>query len=195
MIGALLAIAVTLPFWVVIALVVKVTSEGPVFFRQPRVGRGGKEFSIIKFRTMTTVAEEIIEDDDEIESETSDAPLHKSRGKARFANRPTKVGAVLRRYGIDEIPQFLNVLRGDMSIVGPRPFIPEESSQLEGWSARRFEVRPGITGLWQVSGRNELSEDELRQLDYLYVASWSFTWDLRIMVETPKVMVRGLGAY
>ena len=194
-IGALLAIAVTLPFWVVIALVVKVTSEGPVFFRQPRVGRGGKEFSIIKFRTMTTVAEEIFEDDDEIESETSDAPLHKSRGKARFANRPTKVGAVLRRYGIDEIPQFLNVLRGDMSIVGPRPFIPEESSQLEGWSARRFEVRPGITGLWQVSGRNELSEDELRQLDYLYVASWSFTWDLRIMVETPKVMVRGLGAY
>jgi exopolysaccharide biosynthesis polyprenyl glycosylphosphotransferase len=196
-VGALLAITVSLPFWFVIALVIKLTSEGPVFFRQPRIGRGGKEFSIVKFRTMTTVPEEIIDDEVEVEVESGsrETPLHKSRGKARFANRPTKVGAVLRRYGVDEIPQFLNVLRGDMSIVGPRPFIPEESSQLEGWSARRFEVRPGITGLWQVSGRNELSDDELRQLDFLYVASWSFTWDLRIMMETPKVMVRGLGAY
>ena len=102
---------------------------------------------------------------------------------------------MLRKYGIDEIPQFLNVLRGDMSIVGPRPFIPSESDALEGWSARRFEVRPGITGLWQVSGRNELSAEDLRQLDYLYVVSWSFIWDLRIMTETPRVMVKGLGSY
>ena len=195
-IGAVLAIAITLPAWIVLAVLIKATSEGPVFFRQPRIGRRGREFSIIKFRTMTTVPDEVEVLDHDVESEASaELPLHLSRGKARLAYRPTRVGAVLRKYGIDEIPQFLNVLRGDMSIVGPRPFIPSESDGLEGWSARRFEVRPGITGLWQVSGRNELSAEDLRQLDYLYVASWSFVWDLRIMAETPTVMVKGLGSY
>ena len=195
-IGAVLAIAITLPAWIVLAVLIKATSEGPVFFRQPRIGRRGREFSIIKFRTMTTVPDEVEVLDHDVESEASaELPLHLSRGKARLAYRPTRVGAVLRKYGIDEIPQVLNVLRGDMSIVGPRPFIPSESDGLEGWSARRFEVRPGITGLWQVSGRNELSAEDLRQLDYLYVASWSFVWDLRIMAETPTVMVKGLGSY
>jgi exopolysaccharide biosynthesis polyprenyl glycosylphosphotransferase len=196
-IGAVLAIAVTLPFWIILAIIIKVTSEGPVFFRQPRIGRGGREFSIIKFRTMTTVEEDgnDLADLTAMAEGSSELPLHVSRGKANLANRPTRVGAVLRKYGVDEIPQFLNVLRGDMSIVGPRPFVPSESDALEGWSARRFEVRPGITGLWQVSGRNELSAEDLRQLDYLYVVSWSFVWDLRIMAETPTVMVKGLGSY
>ena len=195
-VGAVLAIAATLPVWIILAIVIKATSEGPVFFRQPRIGRAGRVFSIIKFRTMTTVPEEDAGAEDQAGlEEPSELPLHVSRGKAKLANRPTRVGAVLRKYGIDEIPQFLNVLRGDMSIVGPRPFVPSESDPLEGWSARRFEVRPGITGLWQVSGRNELSAEDLRQLDYLYVASWSFVWDLRIMAETPTVMVKGLGSY
>ena len=201
-IGALAAIIVTLPFWAVIAVLIKATSEGPVFFRQPRVGRSGREFSIVKFRTMTTIDEDAEPEEEEeeevqadLELSSGDVPLHISRGKAKLANRPTRVGAVLRKFGIDEIPQFINVLRGDMSIVGPRPFIPSESDELEGWSARRFDVRPGITGLWQVSGRNELSAEDLRQLDYLYVVSWSFIWDLRIMAETPTVMVKGLGSY
>jgi lipopolysaccharide/colanic/teichoic acid biosynthesis glycosyltransferase len=101
----------------------------------------------------------------------------------------------LRRSGIDEIPQFLNVLVGSMSVVGPRPFITAESEQHSKWSERRFEVRPGITGLWQVSGRNNLTEDELRQLDYLYVNAWSLWWDIKICFDTPRAMVRGLGAY
>ena len=124
----------------------------------------------------------------------TDGPLHELRGKAALTNRITRFGAILRKTGIDEIPQFVNVFKGDMSVVGPRPFIPEES-QVEGWATRRFEVRPGITGLWQVSGRNDLSRTDLIQLDYLYVSSWSLLWDLKIMFETPKTMMRGTGAY
>ena len=100
----------------------------------------------------------------------------------------------MRKTSIDEIPQFINVFRGDMSVVGPRPFIPEESG-IDGWGTRRFDVRPGITGLWQVSGRNDLSRHDLLHLDYLYVASWSMWWDLKIMWETPKTMAKGKGAY
>ena len=195
-IGGAAALLVTLPFWIIIAMLIKLTSEGPVFFRQERVGRGGRKFSIVKFRTMTVSVDEDPPEgglpDNEHPLET---PLHVSRNKATLVHRSTRVGAVLRKYGIDEIPQFLNVLRGDMSLVGPRPFISSESDELEGWTARRFEVRPGITGLWQVSGRNELSADDLRQLDYLYVTSWSYVWDLRIMSETPGVMAKGLGSY
>lgn len=191
-IGASLALLVTLPFWIPIAIGIKLTSTGPVFFRQPRLGRGRREFTIVKFRTLIPLVEE-----EHATGEIADdsIPLYRLRDKARTASRETPFGNWLRRFGIDEIPQFINVLLGDMSIVGPRPFIPSESDGHDGWSARRFEVRPGITGLWQVSGRNELTADELRQLDYLYVTSWSVFWDLRIMVETPKVMVRGLGAY
>ena len=116
------------------------------------------------------------------------------RKKLDEGDRITRIGRLLRKSGLDELPQLFNVLRGDMSIVGPRPFVPNESF-LEGWSARRFEVRPGITGLWQVSGRNQLSTDDLRQLDYLYVASWSFWWDLKILFDTPRTMVHGFGAY
>ena len=121
-------------------------------------------------------------------------PLFELRKKLDEGDRITKIGRLLRKSGLDELPQFFNVLRGDMSIVGPRPFVPNESF-LEGWPARRFEVRPGITGLWQVSGRNQLSTDDLRQLDYLYVASWSFWWDLKILFDTPRTMVHGFGAY
>ena len=101
----------------------------------------------------------------------------------------------MRMSGLDEIPQFLNVLLGDMSLVGPRPFTEYESDTVVGWQARRFELRPGITGLWQVSGRNDLSLDDLRRLDYLYVASWSLWWDVKIVWDTPRAMVRGFGAY
>jgi lipopolysaccharide/colanic/teichoic acid biosynthesis glycosyltransferase len=116
------------------------------------------------------------------------------RHKLDESARITRFGALLRRTGIDEIPQFISVFKGDMSVVGPRPFIPSESN-VEGWATRRFEVRPGITGLWQVSGRNDLTRNDLVQLDYLYVASWSLWWDLKIMFETPKTMARGIGSY
>jgi lipopolysaccharide/colanic/teichoic acid biosynthesis glycosyltransferase len=106
-----------------------------------------------------------------------------------------RVGRFLRRTSLDEIPQLFNVLRGDMALVGPRPFVLEESERIDGWAARRFEVRPGLTGLWQVSGRSNLNFDELRRLDYLYVASWSLKWDLRIIWHTPACVLQSRGAY
>ena len=105
------------------------------------------------------------------------------------------MGKTLRKSRLDELPQLINVLKGDMSIVGPRPFVPHESTDLDGWAASRFAVRPGITGLWQVSGSNDLSTEDLHQLDHLYVSSWSFWWDLKIMLDTPKTMLHGIGAY
>jgi lipopolysaccharide/colanic/teichoic acid biosynthesis glycosyltransferase len=137
---------------------------------------------------------ETLQMEDDVEAEDHTRPLHEVRRKSDELTRITRFGAFLRKSGIDEIPQFINVFKGDMSVVGPRPFIPEES-QVDGWATRRFDVRPGITGLWQVSGRNDLSRNDLVQLDYLYVASWSLWWDLKIMWETPKTMARGTGAY
>ena len=118
-----------------------------------------------------------------------------SRGKLQETSRRTKVGGFIRKIGVDEIPQFINVLTGSMSIVGPRPFIVSESDIKDPFYARRFDVRPGITGLWQVSGRNNLTAEELRQLDYLYVSAWSMWWDIKICFDTPRAMLRGLGAY
>ena len=192
---SVVALIVTAPLCLIFSLAIKLSSPGPLFFTQARLGRRRRAFNILKFRTMTVEDEatEAVEDDPC--DFHADTPLHERRHKERIEPRITKVGRFLRRTSLDELPQFLNVLKGEMSVVGPRPFINAESEDLDGWSARRFEVRPGITGLWQVSGRNELSADELRQLDYLYVTSWSIAWDLRIMLETPSAMVRGLGAY
>ncbi len=185
---------VTSPVLLAVAVGVKLSSPGPVFFHQIRLGRDAQPFTVIKFRSMTveTSAGRAGEADDG--TGDADLPLHELRKKQDETCRITRFGAFLRRTGIDEIPQFINVLKGNMSVVGPRPFIPSESN-VEGWATRRFEVRPGITGLWQVSGRNDLTRSDLVQLDYLYVASWSLWWDLKIMFETPKTMARGTGAY
>lgn len=182
------------PVALVLAILVKLSSPGPVLFRQERVGRGRRPFTILKFRTMAEIeAKGSSEEDDEAHDVS--APLHELRNKAVEASRITRVGGIMRRTGLDEIPQFLNVLRGDMSLVGPRPFEERESETTGGWQARRFEFRPGITGLWQVSGRNDLGMDDLRRLDYLYVASWSLWWDIKIVWDTPRAMVKGFGAY
>ncbi|HEY5383642.1 MAG TPA: sugar transferase [Acidimicrobiales bacterium] len=192
----------TSPLLLVVAIGVKLSSPGPVFFHQVRLGRDTEPFTVTKFRSMTTDTEpapasedtDIDIDADADADADADRPLHEVRHKLDESARITRFGAFLRRTGIDEIPQFISVFKGDMSVVGPRPFIPSESN-VEGWATRRFEVRPGITGLWQVSGRNDLTRNDLVQLDYLYVASWSLWWDLKIMVETPKTMARGIGAY
>jgi exopolysaccharide biosynthesis polyprenyl glycosylphosphotransferase len=184
----------TAPLLLVVAIGVKLSSPGPVFFRQTRLGRDRVPFTITKFRTMTVASEAAPTGSMGPEAEEEERPLHEVRGKLDEQSRITRLGAFLRRAGIDEIPQFINVFRGDMSVVGPRPFIPAESG-VPGWGTRRFDVRPGITGLWQVSGRNDLSRSDLVQLDYVYVASWSLWWDLKIMWETPMTMARGSGAY
>jgi exopolysaccharide biosynthesis polyprenyl glycosylphosphotransferase len=177
------------PMMVATAIAVKLTSSGPVFFRQDRIGYKGKTFRIIKFRTMQEGAEEIkidLRDNNEV-----DGPLFKLHHDPRV----TSIGRFLRAYSLDEVPQLFNVLVGHMSLVGPRPFVPDESAGIDGWAARRFEVRPGMTGLWQVSGRSDLPFEELRQLDYAYVASWSLGWDIKILWHTPGTVFAHRGAY
>ena len=182
------------PLLLAVAVGVKLSSPGPVFFRQTRLGRHTLPFTVTKFRTMTVGGEAASAGEAAPEVDDPDRPLHELRNKKDETSRITPLGAFLRRTGIDEIPQFINVFKGDMSVVGPRPFVPSESD-IDGWGSCRFEVRPGITGLWQVSGRNDLTRSDLVQLDYLYVSSQSLWWDLKIIFETPMTMVRGTGAY
>ncbi len=187
-------LVVTSPLLLAVAVWVKLSSPGPVFFRQTRLGLHALPFTVTKFRTMTVGSEAVSAGEAAPEMDDPDRPLHELRNKKDETSRITRFGAFLRRTGIDEIPQFINVFRGDMSVVGPRPFIPSESD-IDGWGSCRFDVRPGITGLWQVSGRNDLTRSDLVQLDYLYVSSQSLWWDLKIIFETPMTMVRGTGAY
>ena len=191
--GSLLLLVIS-PVALILSVLIRLSSPGPVLFRQERVGQGRHLFTIYKFRSMA-VRESTQTDEAEIGAQHASIPLHELRNKAVEAERVTRIGGFMRRTGLDEIPQFLNVIRGNMSLVGPRPFTECQSESFTGWQARRFELRPGITGLWQVSGRNDLSMDDLRRLDYLYVASWSLWWDVKIVWDTPRAMVRGFGAY
>jgi exopolysaccharide biosynthesis polyprenyl glycosylphosphotransferase len=185
--GAMLL--VTLPMWVVISLAIKLTSRGPIFFRQVRAGRDGQAFVIYKFRTMVTGAHEMLAD--LTEQNESDGPLFKIRDDPRV----TKVGSILRSYSLDEIPQVLNVLKGDMSIVGPRPALFSEMTSWSSEQHNRLRVKPGITGMWQVSGRSDLSFADYVRLDLYYVDNWSLASDLAILAKTiPTVMWRR-GAY
>lgn len=183
---ALVPIALITP---IVALLITVDSPGGVFFRQRRVGQDGREFDMVKFRTMRATAEQelavLAQDND------GAGPLFKLRHDPRV----TRVGAVLRKYSLDELPQFWNVLRGDMSVVGPRPPLPSEVGAYDGPVFRRLYIKPGITGLWQVSGRSDLSWEESVRLDLHYVENWSVMTDLMIIVRTAKVMLRGTGAY
>lgn len=183
---ALLAIAVlALP----IAIAIRLDSPGPVLFRQQRVGRDGRTFGMLKFRTMRIDAEQQLE---ALRAQNEGAgPLFKLRSDPRV----TRVGAVLRKYSLDELPQFWNALKGDMSVVGPRPPLPGEVTAYDGTVMRRLYLKPGITGLWQISGRSDLSWDESVRLDLRYVENWSVMQDLMIMVKTARVMVRPAGAY
>ena len=177
------------PLWLAIAFVIRASSPGPVLFRQQRRGRDGRPFSIYKFRTMRVGADD--EKRDMMDANEVDGPLFKIKDDPRVFG----IGRFLRATSLDEAPQLINVLKGDMSLVGPRPFVVSEADMIDGWAARRFDVRPGMTGLWQVSGRNDLPYEELRRLDYTYVASWSLWWDLRIILQTPACLLRRRGAY
>ncbi|HWP58560.1 MAG TPA: undecaprenyl-phosphate glucose phosphotransferase [Candidatus Acidoferrales bacterium] len=173
------ALVLLSPVMALIALLVKCTSPGPVFFRQERMGLDGRRFEMLKFRTMVEGAER----------ETG--PVWATADDARV----TSVGRWLRRTSLDELPQLWNVLKGEMSLVGPRPPLPREVEQYEPWHYRRLEVSPGITGLWQVSGRSELSFDEMVMLDLYYIENWSLGLDLRILLRTIPAVFRGRGAY
>jgi exopolysaccharide biosynthesis polyprenyl glycosylphosphotransferase len=178
------------PLLVATAIAIKLDSPGPVLFKQLRNGRGGSRFKILKFRTMVEDAESKRFDLAHL-NELGDGPLFKIKSDPRI----TRVGGFLRKYSIDELPQLWNVLRGQMSLVGPRPFVVHEADQITGWAGRRLDTTPGITGLWQVLGRNDIPFDEMVKLDYIYVTNWSLWWDIKILCRTIPVVLARNGAY
>jgi exopolysaccharide biosynthesis polyprenyl glycosylphosphotransferase len=186
--GGLLLLA-TAPLLALLAVAVRADSPGPVLFRQTRVGIDGRRFTMLKFRSMVRDAEE--RRDDLLDLDEGNGVLFKVRRDPRV----TRVGSLLRRFSLDELPQLINVLRGDMSLVGPRPPLPEEVAEYDGDAVRRLRVRPGMTGLWQVSGRSDLSWEESLRLDLRYVDNWSMALDLSILWRTWRAVVRGAGAY
>jgi exopolysaccharide biosynthesis polyprenyl glycosylphosphotransferase len=184
--SALIALA---PLFAAIAVAIKAADRGPVFFRQTRVGKGGRVFSVYKFRTMVVDAEQ---------RKALLAARNEGAGvlfKIRHDPRVTRPGSWLRRSSLDELPQLLNVLIGDMSLVGPRPALPEEAARYGDHMRRRLVVKPGITGLWQVSGRSDLPWEEAERLDLRYVENWSFALDLQVLWKTGSAVIHGSGAY
>lgn len=186
---ALVACIVLSPVFAVIAVAIKATSRGPVLFRQTRVARKGEEFSMLKFRSMVDGAEDML--DDLTDHNQHDGVLFKIREDPRI----TRVGHFLRKFSLDELPQFWNVVRGDMALVGPRPPLPTEVQRYQSATRRRLMVKPGITGLWQVSGRSDLSWEETVRLDLYYVENWSPLLDAIILAKTVKAVLAGRGAY
>jgi lipopolysaccharide/colanic/teichoic acid biosynthesis glycosyltransferase len=186
------------PLFAVIAVAIRLDTGGPVFFRQSRLGLGLSEFAIYKFRTMhagisTAPHREYVIGLIRADS-SARPPANEGLYKLESDPRVTRVGRVLRRFSLDELPQLWNVLRGDMSVVGPRPALPYEVEQYPTHWYERFSVRPGITGLWQVSGRNQLTFDQMVDLDLDYARRRSFWLNLRILAKTPWVMAHGKGA-
>ena len=191
LVASALGLLALTPLLAGIALAIRLDSPGPIFFRQRRHGRGGTEFEIVKFRTMVADAER---------QRMAMAHLNEMEGAGplfKMANDPrvTRVGAFLRKTSLDELPQLWNVLRGEMSLVGPRPFVIHESEQITGWAGRRLDTTPGITGLWQVLGRNDIPFDEMVKLDYVYVTNWSLWWDIKILLRTIPTVLGRKGAY
>lgn len=187
---ALGALALLSPVIVVTSLAVRLTSPGPVVFRQVRVGRGGREFVMLKFRTMYRDAEARRAELEALNQHDSGVLF-----KIKHDPRVTPVGYWLRKFSLDELPQLVNVLKGEMSLVGPRPPLPREVENFHLDAHRRFRVRPGLTGLWQVSGRSDLDPDRSVHLDTHYVEQWSPVMDAKILVRTPGVVLSGKGAY
>jgi exopolysaccharide biosynthesis polyprenyl glycosylphosphotransferase len=183
------ALVMLAPLMTILASAVWLHDRGPALFTQVRVGKDGHAFRIYKFRTMVVDAEQ--RRMELLDSNDSDGVLFKLRRDPRV----TPVGARLRRWSIDELPQLFNVFLGHMSLVGPRPALPDEADKYAEHVRRRLVVKPGLTGLWQVSGRSDLSWEESVRLDLRYVENWSFALDLQIMWKTISVLVRGSGAY
>ena len=187
---SLVALVGTAIITIPVAIAIKVTDRGPIFYTQTRVGRRGKPFRMIKFRSMVVNA-------DKMKAELAEETGQKGRFIFKMKDDPrvTKVGKFIRKFSIDEFPQFLNVLKGDMSVVGPRPPLPEEVAQYNQTYATRMLVKPGITGPWQVSGRSNLSKEESESLDVSYVQSWSVLGDIVLLFRTVGAVITHKGAY
>jgi len=180
------------PFMLFAAWRIRRDSRGPILFRQERMGSGGTRFEILKFRTM-------VADADQRKHEVAHLNKHSEGGSQMFkiANDPrvTRFGQFLRRWSLDELPQLLNVLHGEMSLVGPRPLILDEDENVVGRNRHRLDLLPGITGLWQVLGRSDIPFSEMVTIDYIYVMNWSLWGDVKLLVRTVPVVLRGRGAY
>ena len=176
-------LVLTSPLMALCALAVRASGSRSVLYRGDRVGRGGAIFTMVKFRTLKPQAEARI------------GPFYGEELTRLTEGEQTRVGGLLRASKLDELPQLWNVLRGEMSLVGPRPFVVHESEQITGWASRRLETTPGITGLWQILGRNDIPFEEMVKLDYVYVTNWSLWWDIKILVQTLPVVLARRGAY
>jgi exopolysaccharide biosynthesis polyprenyl glycosylphosphotransferase len=201
-VGAALFVAIIgFPFFLAVALLIKLTSRGPVFYSQKRIGEHGEVFTLFKFRTMRQNSDDSIHREftrSFIEGRMPNSSLdEKTPSVYKLTNDPrvTSVGNFLRKTSLDELPQFINILRGEMTIVGPRPPLQYELEHYEEWHKLRLEVRPGLTGLWQVSGRSSVPFDEMVKLDLYYIEHWSLLLDFKIMLRTIPVMLFGSGGY
>jgi lipopolysaccharide/colanic/teichoic acid biosynthesis glycosyltransferase len=187
--GAALGLAVLMPVMLMVALAIACSSPGAPLFRQRRAGRGGREFRMWKFRTMVVGAERLRP---LLIGESRDADWLDLESDPRI----TRLGRLLRRTSLDELPQLVNVLLGDMSLVGPRPLVSAEAAALTaGWHARRADLRPGLTGPWQIAGRSNIPFHEMIRFDYQYVAGWSLARDIEILLATVPAVISGRGAY
>lgn len=192
--GSAAALMLLSPFFFAVALLVKLSSKGPILFKQDRLGQFGKTFTFLKFRSMYAnndrkihqeFMKRVIKGDHDGSAEGGEKPVYKMTNDPRI----TRIGAILRKTSLDELPQFINVLRGDMSLVGPRPPIAYECHEYDIWHRRRvLEVKPGITGLWQVRGRSRVRFDDMVRLDLQYVRTWSLWLDLQILAQTPRAL-------
>lgn len=198
---SLLVFVLGFPFFLAIALLIKVTSRGPIFFRQRRIGENGRSFVMYKFRTMRDGIDDSAHREftqDFIKGISSFSTLDDSGAKIyKLTNdsRITGVGSFLRKVSLDELPQFINILRGEMAIVGPRPPLPYEYDCYEEWHKQRVKVKPGLTGLWQVQGRSSVPFEQMVRLDIHYIENWSLLMDLKIMLWTIPVMLAGTGGH
>ncbi len=198
---SLFVIVFGFPFYMLIAALIKLTSEGPVLFVQDRVGKDERPFKFYKFRTMTAGNNDNAHRDFAKDFINGDSKGQRNDGngqrvfKITSDPRVTSIGKFLRRTSLDELPQFINVFRGEMTLVGPRPPLGYELSHYKDWHKKRLAVKPGLTGLWQVSGRSTVPFDEMVRLDLKYIENWSFLLDLNIILRTIPVMLFGLGGY
>ena len=195
---SMVLLVVSLPLMVAIAAAIRAESRGPALFRQPRLGRGRRPFTVNKFRTMRVEADDNVHRDyvSRLIAGSAEQVSDGRRALYKLAvdDRVTRVGRFLRKWSLDELPQLLNVLRGEMSLVGPRPVIAYETESYPSWYHERFAVKPGLTGLWQVSGRNERTYDEMVELDVQFARAWSVWLYLSVLVRTPWVVLARRGA-
>ena len=183
-----LLLVLAAPLIVLVAIAIKLTSPGSIFFKQTRIGLNGRIFTLYKFRTMIEDAHERRNEVEHLNAMTG--PVFKAKDDPRI----TPIGRVLRRFSLDELPQLWNVFKGDMSLVGPRPPIPEEVASYHRWHRRRLSMKPGLTCLWQISGRNQVDFDRWMQLDLQYIDNWSPSLDFKILLRTIPAVLSGKGA-